>query len=312
MAFSIGKNNNDASDSKPESSPMPNRAEPTSPEEQRLQFGLWWLEHKQTLLVVAVLTAMAVGGALLIFGLYGLADYYLLGYTKNQRLFSLRTVNLNWDYIRQVSTPGALSFDAVKVIKAGENYDLVVRVTNPNQDWYVQKLDYHFSFGSSQAASTSSYVLPGESMYLVELNQKRAGALTAELVIDAIEWKKQSNFNILKEQLLNFEVSDVNYIPAGQIESGQQPMNQVKFTVKNSSPQNFWNVDFVILLYGGDQLRAVNIYTLDSLDSLEQTAVMINWPGALPAISRAVVIPQIDILNPDSFKGFGEVNAEEK
>jgi hypothetical protein len=200
------------------------------------------------------------------------------------------------------------------VLRSDGNYDLVTQVTNPNQKWYAKELAYHFEFGGEPISTKTGYVLPGRSTYLAELNRERpGGAARAELIIENIEWEKQSGFEALAEKFLRFEISDVSYIPAQQTDiEGDRPINQVKFTIKNSSPQNFWDIDVFIFLYAGTQMRAVNKYHINSLDSLEQRQVVINWPGSLPAINKVSVVPQLDILDPSVYKGFGEVTGEEK
>jgi len=284
-----------------------------SPEDSRLSFGYWWVENKEMVKNGFILAALAIGGLLLLYGIYGYVDYYLISYSKNQKLFEPRQVSLNWNYIQQISMPLEIQADSVRAIRSKENYDIVTRVTNPNDKWHVSKLDYHFTFGSATTDSKTSFILPGETTYLVELNQERSGGATANLVVEDLEWTKEPDFAALKEQLLRFELSDIAYTPASQTGiSGTQPINQVSFKIKNNSAQNFWNIDLIIQLYAGTQLRAINTYNLNSLDSLEEREVVLNWPGVLPAINKVEVIPQIDILDPDSYKGFGEVIGEEK
>jgi len=316
MAFQVGKQKIEKPKEikKPVKKAAPAAPKPKAPPpDQALEFGLWWVEHKYTVRYLAILTGLAIGGFLLLYGIYGLVDYYLISYSANQRLFQPRTVGLNWGYISQVSTPEDLSIGKTQAIRSGDKYDLLVQISNPNDKWYASSLTYHFDFGGVSTETKTTYVLPGESMYLAELNVERATAATATLVVEDIELKKYPGFASLKEQLLNFEITDTAYIPSRQTQIvGEERINQVKFTIENKSPQNYWNVDLIILLYAGTQVRAVNIYNLDSLDSLEQREVTINWPGALPAINKVSVVPQINILDPESFKGFGEVIGEEK
>lgn len=280
----------------------------------RLEFGYWWITHKHTVKVVGVITAFAVFGSMLLYGIYGLLNYYVFNYSEIRKLYQPRDVSLNWQYVSRISTPADLQIQSVKVLRSDGNYDLVTQVTNPNQKWYAKELAYHFEFGGEPISTKTGYVLPGRSTYLAELNRERpGGAARAELIIENIEWEKQSGFEALAEKFLRFEISDVSYIPAQQTDiEGDRPINQVKFTIKNSSPQNFWDIDVFIFLYAGTQMRAVNKYHINSLDSLEQRQVVINWPGSLPAINKVSVVPQLDILDPSVYKGFGEVTGEEK
>lgn len=284
-----------------------------SPDDSRLSFGYWWIENKETIKNAAILASLAIGGLLLLYGLYGYIDYYLISYSKNQKLFQPRQVSLDWNYIQQISMPLEVQASSVRAIRSKDNYDLITTVTNPNDKWYISKLDYHFTFGNATTDSKTSYILPGETTYLVELNEERSGGLTANIVVEDIEWTKEPNYAELKEQLMRFEVSEIAYTPAQQTGiSGSQPINQVSFKIKNNSAQNFWNVDIIVQLFAGTQLRGVNTFNLNSLDALEEREVVLNWPGVLPAINKVEVVPQIDILNPDSYKGFGEVIGEEK
>ncbi|HUT22122.1 MAG TPA: hypothetical protein VMX18_01795 [Candidatus Bipolaricaulota bacterium] len=292
-------------------------ADSKSPRQQvdsRLQFGYWWVGNKSTVKNIALIFFLTVAGAFLLYGMWGVLDYYVLSHSANKRLYQPRAVSLNWNYIDQISTPSGIEIDDVKVLKAKDNYDLLSKVSNLNDNWYVRELRYHFVFGNENTETKTAFVLPGSVTYIAELNQSRpASGLAAELVIDSLKWKKEPNFQLLQDELLRFDVTDVEYVPSGQsgIE-GSQPINQVKFKIKNSSPQNYWDVDLIILLYGGTQLRAINTFHLDSLDSLEQRDITINWPGILPAVNKVSVIPQLDILNPDSFKGFKEIIGEQK
>lgn len=310
--FGKNKNQNQAQPAQPavQSAPKPVAV----PADAQLEFGYWWVGHRSVVKNVLLLSCMVISGFLLLYGLYGLTDYYLLSYSVNKKLYEPRAVNLNWNYLAQISMPDSLILDTVKVVRANENYDLIVPVKNPNDKWYVEKLTYHFDFSGQATPTKIKYVLPLQTVYLAELNLPRQGTgLSADLVVEDIQWKKEPAFQSLYDKFYQFDVTDISYVAAQQTGiEGAEPVNQVKFKIKNVSPQNFWDLELVILLYGGTQLRGVNVYNLPSLDALEQKEIVINWPGALPPINKVNVIPQIDILDPNVYKGFEETPGELK
>jgi hypothetical protein len=279
-----------------------------------LNISYWYITNKLLIRRILVLLLVLVDLLLVIYVLYGLANYYLIGKPQVDKMYeALTSTPLDYQYLAEISRPQPLVIDSTQslVSNAGQ-YDLVAQISNPNELWYAPKVTYHFESGDYQSDPATDYVLPSQTKYWMVLGIESTAALTnPSLVIDSIEWEKKVHFAELQGKILNIEINDPTFVPPQQsgVTEGVQ-VSRVEFDVFNNSAYNFYNVDLKVLLYRAQNLVGVNSIPLQTLDAGETKQIEYFIYQRILTPNRVVVYPEVDILNPASFKAFdgtGEV-----
>ena len=126
-----------------------------------------------------------------------------------------------------------------------------------------------------------------------------------------IRWNKRLNFGPLKQERLNFKVSDLVFVPAGLTTlSGKTPVSKTTFNLTNLSAYNFWKVGVTVVLYTGSQVVGVNYISLEKIMSAQTVPVEVNWFQALGQVTKSEVYVDVNILDDSIYMNFapGERN----
>lgn len=276
----------------------------------QLKVGYWFVAHKLLLRRIAILVLMVIDIALVSFVLYGFADYYFISRSQVKNMYvQLTSPALNYQYLSESSSPQSLVIVDTTVIKLDGKYDLVAQVDNFNQSWYVPKIVYHFESDDFVTLSQTDFILPGQTKYLMALGQESQTNLRqSDLIIEDIEWQKQADFDKLKDKILTIEIIEPMFETARQSGlSDELQVSQVKFQAYNNSAYNFWDVKMKVLLFRAGNLVAVNEIPYNYFDAGETKNTSYAIYEHLAAPNKIEIYPDIDILNPQSFKGFDGV-----
>jgi len=287
---------------------------------KKLNLGLWYVEHKRDFRLIFMGLLIAFSAITWAYSIYGLAYYIVRGMEEDEILIkTLVQANvIGHDYIEQISAQD-LRYYQVNIFNSSQGkYDLAARVDNPNQRWWAE-IDYYFSEGSSQTESAKTFILPDESKYLMALAQDfKARPVNVRLVVKNVSWRRVNRHEIAdwqdyKDNYLNIIVENIKFTPADKSNFSEKiNLNQVDFNVINKTAYNYWQVDFPILLYSGDNLLGVNRYTLSELMSGENRIVEVRWPGNLGRINKVDIAPELNILEKDIYIKFEGGIGEEK
>ena len=147
--------------------------------------------------------------------------------------------------------------------------------------------------------------MPLQQKFIMSLHLPIGQAVSsAQLIIDDIKWEKVAFYDDLKDKILNIEVLDPKFISENQLGGGELGLNRVEALIKNNSAYNFWDVKLKVLLYRENTLVYINEIPVRTLNSGSSYDMAFNVFNGLTRPNKVYVFPEVDILNPESFKGF--------
>lgn len=276
--------------------------------DDELKASYWYVTHRILLRKIGIGTLMVISLGLLLYGVISLINFYSGGEKQIDQLTSqVSQERLNVELLAEANKPKNLSVGETQVLRGKTGFvDLVVEIANPNQQWTVQSLDFYFLIGEEKTEIKQAFILPGELKYLVFFNYpSNSTAINAQLVIENIKWEKISDFQPMKDQMLNFSYENASVLSSSASGlSAESTISTVSFDVLNKTSFSFRNPHFIILLSRGNQLIAVADTYVDGLATGERRTEKINLFQNLPSSTQLQVVPDINILDPDTFKGF--------
>jgi len=270
---------------------------------KQLRFARWYLSHKRRFYQILV-------GFLGVFNLIVLAAalYQFIIYVALTEVHELMLKELTFERIDYVSlnrhfAPDDLIIGEKTLVyyPGTQQYDLVVKVKNPNGQWRIPVIEYYFFWGDKRTNPKESFILPNQEKYLFVFRQAIEGEpANLGVAFSKIDWRRvrpteQSPLQILSK----LEVSDIELgfaVPEQKMIS----LPKILFKIKNHSVYNFWQVNFIVILYQGNKIVGVNILPVKRLLSNEERQIELNWPS-IPYSTEIQVIPEIDIFDPTIF-----------
>ncbi len=284
--------------------------------EKELKYSYWYVTHRVFLRKLGVLALASCSIGLLIYGLFLVSSYYIEDASKSRDLAaSLSQDKLNLELLAESNKPRDLQVSETRVLRGNQGMvDFVATIFNPNVQWAVDKLEYYFLNGEDKTELATAYILPGQEKYLLHFNYPSSNTgLQVRIIIETVHWQKVVDFTAQQENAVNFEIT--NAAITSIIKPGKETtesVTNVTFDVLNRSAYSFWEPRFVVLLERGDQLIAVAETHLSTLGSNELRKESINLFQTLPASTQLRVVPDINILDPNVFKGFNIEVGERK
>lgn len=287
---------------------------------RKLDVGLWYLEHKNLLRKILIGFLIFISAVSWPYVIYGFANYLSRGMAEDKALADdiVNSGRIDHDTIIGLS-PKDLSFGSISMLPAGNNkYDFFARIQNPNER-HGAEFVYYFSDGNKNSESLSGFILPGETKYLLSLgNEFERRPASSQLKIDGLKWitidrHQISDWSEYGSRRMDIAISDTKFTPAGQSGlSDKISLNSLEFNALNNTVFNYWNVDFIVLLYGGSNIVGINKYSLDEFMSGQSRRASMNLPGELSHVSKIEVFPEINILRDDIYIGYEGGAGEEK
>jgi hypothetical protein len=192
--------------------------------------------------------------------------------------------------------PQVLEFESFK--SAEDRYDVYAVVQNPNSDYGLRNFQYEFIIRKQDQSTRSirgtSYLLPGEKKYVVELEQKlnpNESVIDFQMLSETFEWKKLSRFELplIIAQNITFGLSNKpgEYFTA-------------RATISNQSGYNYNTVDVVALLLDEDgQIIGVNRTNIRTVVTSERRDVEFIWSIRTSGeeVKSIQIYPSTNVLN---------------
>jgi hypothetical protein len=284
--------------------------------DDELKAGYWYVTHRVLLRKVFVFALAIASGGLLLYGIVGLVNYYLVDSAVRQALQAdLAKSKLNQQLLSEINRPLDLQIMDTEVVKAGDNgYDFITNVVNPNSQWAVESFDYYYLIGEEKSNVKSEYILPGQSKLVLYLNYPREGFVgSASLIMENIKWKKTANFNEWQEKVMQFAFE--NQIVLSSKKSGiseQEMISTIQFDVLNKSPYSFWEPRFIVFVVKNGKIVGATQVVIDSLSSGEKRTETVNMFQSISGGAELEIAPDINILDPNVFKGGSGSSGEVK
>ena len=275
--------------------------------DQRLKFAYWFTKNKVLIKAIFLSLGFLAAGLLLFFNLKSLIDYFVhdeLG-TLQEQITSAPGVWQSVDRARY--QPQDLIFGPVQIIpKSDQSIDLLVKVTNPNNKWYVSELNYHFFLQGWQSVSRNDYVLPNQSKWLIYLNLSTVDfnfqdlrELEPRLVVDSVS-RSRVRDTTHYDSLGNFIMPDLRAVNV-KYQSLADNLFDFSFDLVNDSIYNFKEVDAKVFLYNGASLIGINAVTVPEVLSNSVQPVLLRWFKNFPPITNWEVVFFTNLLEPENF-----------
>ena len=184
----------------------------------------------------------------------------------------------------EILTVKKLEVEWVKAIFLKDGvYDLAAKITNPNPNFGLEKFDYVFSLFDADnqllaKKEGSSFVLPNQAKYLVEVNIALAvRPAKAELVIAEpvrTNWRRLRN----GFQAPDMYVHDKQFKILGSEEGAQLASAQVSGIIKNNSDFDFDKVSLAVLLFDAKkEIVGVNRTEAYTIPAGEERYFSVLW-----------------------------------
>ncbi len=286
----------------------PKKIAPTPPaskipkaEESRL--GFWITVHKIELRRGGIFTLSLVGGALLVYGIVGLINYYGFELPRARRAEAeLGRSSIPIEVLRS-QAPKPLEVGSVQVFSTGSKRDALARITNPNAR-LVAEFDYAFGIGDAPGEVRRTFLLPGESRPVIGLGISGDGSRNARLALTNLTWTRLRPHDVndpkaFIDARIQFRVVSEDYQAALALDATQI----ARFTAKiaNDSGFGYWRAGFIILLERAGQVVGVGETAIDRFASGEERTLEATWIPSPGAADKIEVIPVVHVFDASMF-----------
>jgi len=279
---------------------------------QRMKIGLWFVKNRKLMRNIFYGFLAMIGLVTWSSFFYTFGDYLIFGIREDQILLKelIDTEMVSHDYLEMKSAK-PLQYNQVKILKNNDKYDFFIELQNPNKEYFAE-FDYNFIVNNKELGSNEGFVLPGEQKIILSLGQEFDFVPTTVRVnIENISWlrinkHKYPNWKEFRDIHLNFKTEDIVFTSAKESSLTEKlDLSDLKFTINNDTPYNYWNAGFVIMLQGqNNSIIGVNRYTINELMSEKVYNVNVTWPGRIPSVRKVIILPEIDITRDDIYIDF--------
>lgn len=268
---------------------------------REMHFGLWVAEHRRLITRAVTVFLILISAFFFIYSTYAYIIYFMRGPIDNQpenQVVSPRNV---------VDNP---VLEAVKVLSRGDDYDLAVKITNPNDNFWAD-FSYCFYQGGNQIGCDKSFLLPAEEKQIMLLGSKITSSAGVTFKIEDIFWSRLNrreipDWPLFLAERTDFVVSNVEFLNANK--SGLSELvkfNTLEFSIYNHSAYNYFEAPLEILFYSGSQLVGVERHLINNFMAGETRKVKISWPGDIGNVDDIKITPRIHILKSDVYLRYG-------
>jgi hypothetical protein len=279
----------------------------------KLDFGLWYILHLKRLrkVLIGFLIATAVFSWGYFF--YGFLSYIFIGMTEDQALVdnAVKTRVASHEYFESVKAK-SLEISEVRALANGTTgtYDFLAEIKNPNSRHWAE-INYAFRSNNIDLPEKKDFILPGEEKMFVLLSEElESFPFNPEFVIKDIAWhplkaKEIPDWQSFRDARLNFAIDNINW----SLGEDSRPDDKIKFAnvqfaVANKTAYNYWNVDFLVLLYQGERVASISSYAKDNFMSGQSYDIALTWPTSVSYASEIKIIPRLNIMRDDIYADF--------
>ncbi|MFH1233852.1 MAG: hypothetical protein V1649_04375 [Patescibacteria group bacterium] len=271
----------------------------------KLNFGLWYVEHIKQLRLILPIVLIIISVISWAYTIYGFTYYIARGMNEDEIMARqlVETTGVDHSYIAQLSSKNLIIYQAQVLPSTNKKYDLLVKIKNINLK-SSGKFNYYFLINDQKTKQQSGFIFPNETKYLVALAQNFSyQPVGVQLVIENLNWSKINQHQIADwldyyNSHLNIINTDIKFIPPIQNELSQKlGLNQLSFNSYNKTPFNYWQVDYLILLFSNNTIVNVNKYTLTDFMSGQTRLIQLSWPDSIGRVDEVKIIPEINIID---------------
>ena len=269
--------------------------------QKELDRGYYFLTHRPMIKKALYGVAIAILALAYLFVISNIIKY-VTGTSFNTAALQMAN-NTDWATYHQNRMPQDINVSATQFLAIGAGrYNLLAKVSNPNDDWAVSEFEYTFVVNGKALEAKTLFLNPGEEYFLLDIGYESTKAISSlKVVLDNIKWRRWEN----DTPVIQWQVKDNNFKPLSREVVGNDTIvvqPHATWEAINMSLFAFWEVDWQVILYNGDRVVAVSEVKSKDFDSLESRQLEAIWLNDLPRVTRTEVWPLLNWLDLDSFK----------
>jgi len=218
---------------------------------------------------------------------------YQAGITREANMLNDLTKNyVNSEAVKKLK-PASVIIENVTAVPAGNKYNLLAEITNPNKEWVVKSLTYAFRVKGELLDKKTTFLLPESTKTVMHFNAA-AGESDGELVIMGESWQRISDYSLLSYKD-GIKVDAAEFKPSGSAKFE----GLVVISITNETPYSFWEVGLPIVLIGeGGRAVGADYQVVSKLLSRETRQISVAWNEKLPSHVREIrVLPEINLID---------------
>ncbi len=275
--------------------------------EGELKFSSFWVRHELEIRRSARVLLIAINALFWGYALWGVLDAYVISYPIESRITQSIAENAFVAQRLQSNRPRSVQTSPVQVFQGTDSrLDMVVAVTNPNDQWYAE-FTYRFNVSGEQTAMKSGFLMPKQSAYLGEFGfaPQKTGGKTSALIVENLVWKRVDpaivgqDFAAWMASHDDFKIEDLE--TKTNLTIGTRKATRTRFILKNPTPYGYWNVGIYVLLHRANAPVAVNYITISEFKPGESRVVETDWYETLPSITETEVVPVVNFFDSSAY-----------
>lgn len=270
---------------------------------KKLNFGLWYLEHKKTLLIYLYIFLGIIGFVTWFNFFKTFGTYIFVGMNEDKIMVEemVKNSGVNHEQVLKTAAQAIQIKSADVILNSNGTYDIVAKINNINKHYY-SNFTYNLNLNGQTIGPFNNFILPGEEKYLIILDQelsRRPGTVKLDI---SNSWKKIDghvikDWTAYQDNYIDFTIENKVFSNPRQSNLSEKVnLSVVEFDITNNSAYSYYKVDLDLLLYSNGSLVSVSKYPLDKFRAGEKRHVNITWPGKVNRADSVVVIPNINIM----------------
>ncbi len=269
-----------------------------------LNLGLWLAENRKRIKQGIVIFLLVFSASTLSFSLYQFAIYFFYERDAHQQMLEEISSDPASYELRQLLAPKNILFYFVRSFNVQGRYDFIGKIYNPNPR-HRASFNYCFEEGGRELACGNTFILPEEEKYVLELGKSLEDNVSSpQLVIKEISWQRITPHQITDwQEYYNKRVYfDIKIEEFAVINNNSYSL---RFAIENKSTFGYYELPLQIILFNEQGESGANRYMIRQILAGEKMTISLVWPAGAVRSSRAVIIPEVDVLDDQAFIFYG-------
>ncbi|MFZ6036210.1 MAG: hypothetical protein ACOYUK_03655 [Patescibacteria group bacterium] len=257
-----------------------------------LKINYFVLTHKQDLRKWYIIVLIAVAIFAVVFTVTNVILYVVSTPVQHRLMAAMAADQVDYVGIRQRTTPTGLQLGSTNVIPSGVGrYDIVMPVTNVNDDWYAE-VSYTVTINGTASDPLTHTINPGSTGFLTGLGiaGPTSGQIAAQLSVESIAWERIDYHQ--RQPEVNFDIQNVAY---SALNANDVIVHQVKADITNDSFTSYYQVPFIVLLYNGDQIVGVNYAYVQPFTYSDTETITVKWNAVGGTVTSVAIHPDLNL-----------------
>lgn len=258
-----------------------------------IERSLWLINNKKKIIKIIILILVFICIVLYTISAFGFIKFFT---TKDINLNDFPSINFS----QNKKTPNNLSIEDKQLIDRGNGkYDIVITIYNSNELFGANEIKYSLIIDGIEQSEDKTFIMPQETKKITKLGiDSEIRIQNIDVVFKEISWNKIKQTEVQNFTKQSFEIKDVNL----NINPDDRSIrNWAEFSVRNISPYNFKNTKFIVFLYVGSQIVAVNEIEQNYFKSEEARKLQTSWYYVLPSYATAKIQSEVNLLDKNNY-----------